>query len=177
MKILLIGPQGSGKSTQAKLLAKHLNILVISTGEIFRKLSQENFGFGQIIRTILDEGRLVDDKITYKIVKERLSQPDYQQGFIVDGYPRTLEQMKLFDPEFDTVIYLDVPEKEVIKRLMGRGRKDDTPESIKMRLDLYYKQTEPLLSYYRNLGILKEIDGTGSVEKIQDEIRKHFEKS
>lgn len=171
-KILLIGPQGSGKSTQAKLLAEDLKMTVISTGEIFRKLSKETVGFGQIIRTILEKGRLVDDQTTYKIVKDRLSQSDCKNGFVMDGYPRNMEQLRLFDPQFDRVIYLEVPEQEVIRRLMDRGRSDDTPELIKTRLDLYYRQTQPLLDYYKERGILVEIDGRGDIQTIQDEIKK-----
>lgn len=171
MRVLLIGPQGSGKSTQAKLLAEYLKVPVISTGGIFRKLSQEEVGFGQIIRTILDEGRLVDDQTTYKIVKDRLSKPDCKTGFVLDGYPRNMEQLRLFDPQFDRVIYLDVPEQEVIKRLMERGRSDDTPESIKIRLDLYYRQTQPLLDYYKNQGLLIEIDGVGDIFGIQQRMK------
>ena len=97
MKILLIGPQGSGKSSQAGLLARYLNVPVVATGEIFRKLVQENTDMGQALKNILNEGRLVDDQLTCKIVKETLSQSDYQGGFVVDGYPRTVEQMKIFE--------------------------------------------------------------------------------
>lgn len=172
MKILLIGPQGSGKSTQAKLLGDYLKIPVVSTGEMFRKLSLKKVGFGQIIRTILEEGRLVDDQTTYKIVKDRLSQPDCKSGFVVDGYPRNMEQLRFFDPQFDKVIYIDVPEQEVIKRLLERGRSDDVSESIKIRLNLYYQQTQPLLDYYKNQGILVEVPGMGDIQKVQDEIKK-----
>lgn len=173
-KILFIGPQGSGKSTQAKLLAEYWKVPIISTGEIFRKLSEENFGFGQMIRTILHEGRLVDDQTTCKVVKERLSQSDCQQGFVIDGYPRNLEQLKIFDPNFDKAFYLEVSEEEVIRRLMARGREDDTEELIRRRLDLYYKQTQPLLDYYKSKGILVEVDGMGDIQRIQDEIKKHI---
>ena len=174
LKILMIGPQGSGKSTQSKLLAESLKIPVISTGEIFRKLSKERVGFGQIIRTILEEGRLEDDQTTYTIVEDRLNQSDCRQGFVVDGYPRNIEQLRLFDPHFDRVIYLDVPEQELIRRLMERGRSDDTDESVKRRLELYYQQTQPLLEYYKKQRILIEISGRGDIQTIQDEIKKRI---
>ncbi len=172
MKILLIGPQGSGKSTQAKLLAQYLQVPVISTGDIFRKLVQEDTDMGRLLKKILDEGQLVDDQTTCRIVKERLSQSDCRTGLVMDGYPRNLEQMKIFDPKFDKVFHLKVADEEVIKRLMDRGRGDDTMDAIKTRLALYCEQTRPLLDYYGGQGIFIEIDGTGSIEKIQEEIRK-----
>lgn len=174
MKILLIGPQGSGKSSQGKLLSELLKVPLISTGEIFRTLAQENTDLGQIVRNIMAEGKLVDDRTTCRIVKERLGQPDCNSGFVLDGYPRTLEQVKIFDPEFDKVFYLNIPEEVVIERLTKRSRADDTPESIKMRLGLYYGQTEPLLNYYKNLRTLLEIDGIGSIEEIQKRIRENL---
>ena len=164
MKILFIGPQGSGKSTQASLLAEYLNLPKISTGDIFRKLSK--------VKEILAAGKLVDDETTAEIVKKRLQESDCQNGFILDGYPRNITQKELFDPQFEKVIYLKVPDEELMKRLLARGREDDTPESIRTRLNLYYVQTQPLLNYYKNQAILKEVDGIGAVEKIQDEIKK-----
>jgi len=173
MKILLIGSQGSGKSTQAKLLAEYLKIPYISTGDIFREMALPGAGdlLSQRVRKILQEGKLVDDQTTCKIVKNRFNQADCQGGFALDGYPRTLEQAKIFDPGFDKAFYLNVPEEVVIARLTKRGRVDDTLKSIKMRLDLYYQQTAPLLNYYKNRGILIEIDGIGTVEEIQQHIR------
>lgn len=171
-KILFLGPQGSGKSTQAKLLAGFFKIPVISTGDIFRKLmQQQRDALGQMVKKTLEEGRLVDDQTTCTIVRRRLQQPDCERGFILDGYPRTLEQVKIFDPRFDAVFYLDLPEEVAIKRLFRRGREDDTSEIIKMRLDLYYRETQPLLDYYRKLGILKEIKAEGSIESIQSQIQ------
>ncbi len=177
MKILLVGPQGSGKSTQAKLLAEFLNLPKISTGDIFRELAQEDSPEGRRIRQIMNGGKLVDDHETAKIVEQRLQKDDVRNGFILDGYPRSLTQQQLFDPEVDKVIYLQVPDGEVIKRLLARGREDDSLEAIQTRLNLYHEQTKPLLDYYRSHDILVEIDGIGSIEKIQNEIRKHFEKS
>ncbi len=166
MKILLIGPQGSGKSTQAKLLAEYLKVPYISTGDIFRESTEPE------IRKIMEEGKLVDDETTCKIVESRLNKPDSIQGFILDGYPRNLEQLHIFDPGVDLTIYLEVPKNKVTERLLKRARTDDTPESIQTRLDLYYKQTEPLLEFYRNLGILKEVDGLGEIDGIQGKVRR-----
>lgn len=166
MKILLIGPQGSGKSTQAKLLSEYLKVPLISTGEIFRAM--------EVVRNILEEGKLVDDKATSEIVKNRLTKPDCQKGFILDGYPRNVAQRGLFDPQFDKVVYLNVPDEELMKRLMMRGRADDTLETIKTRLDLYHEQTKPLLNYYQSQKILIEIYGMGGIEEIQGRIREVF---
>lgn len=174
MKILLIGPQGSGKSTQAALLSEYLGLSKITLGDVFRQLSAEDNPEGIRIRQILSEGKLVDDQTAAEVMKKRLNQEEYKKGFVIDGYPRTVEQMQLFDPGFDKVIYLDVPEEEVIKRLLARGRADDTAELIKTRLDLYYKQTQALLDHYRSQDNLIKIAGRGQVEKIQNEIRKYL---
>ncbi len=176
MKILLIGPQGSGKSTQTKLLAEFLNLPKISTGDIFRELAHEDSADGQRIRETMNQGKLIDDSETAKMVEGRLQKDDVVDGFILDGYPRNLAQKELFDPGFDQVIYLKVPDEEVTKRMMARGRADDSPEAIKKRLDLYNEQTEPLLNDYRNQGILIEIDGMGSIEEIQQRVRSALQK-
>ncbi len=172
MKILMIGPQGSGKSTQAKLLAQFLQVPKISTGDIFRKLSKENSEEARRVKEILGQGKLVDDETTAEIVKKRLQQSDTQNGFIFDGYPRNINQVKLFDPGFDKVIYLKTPKEELIRRLVSRSRADDTFEAINTRLDLYFTQTEPLLDYYRQKSSLVEVDGMGDINQIQDEIKK-----
>lgn len=171
MKILFVGPQGSGKSTQGKLLADFLGLQYLSTGDIFREMSADPSEVGQRLKQILAEGKLVDDQTTSNMVARKLAGDEYGRGFILDGYPRTLEQIKLFDPGFEKVIYLDLPDEEGIKRLLARGREDDTKESITERLRLYHKQTDPILNYYRNLGILVEIDGIGSIDEIQKRIR------
>lgn len=172
MKILLIGPQGSGKSTQAEFLAKDLGLPKITMGDLFRQIAITDSEEGRRIKQILDSGQLVDDQTTAGLVKRRVDGGNTRDGFIMDGYPRTIEQVNIFDPNFDKVIYLDVPRESVVERLMQRGRADDTRELINKRLDLYYQQTQPLLDYYRKKGILVEIDGTGDIQKVQDEIKK-----
>ncbi|MBI2039998.1 nucleoside monophosphate kinase [Candidatus Microgenomates bacterium] len=171
-KILFVGPQGSGKSTQARLLAQFLHLPYISTGDIFRRLRQENSEEGRAIKQILDSGELVDDQITAELVKKGLKDIDVQNGFIMDGYPRTLEQIKFFDPGFDKVFYLKLSDEEALKRLLKRGREDDTEDLIAERLRIYHEQTDPILDFYQKKGTLITIDGEGIIEQIQDRIRR-----
>ncbi len=173
MRILLIGPQGSGKSTQGKLLEEKLQIPYISTGDIFRSIATQDTDEGRRIKQILSSGELVDDKTTVDLIKKRIQSEDSQNGFILDGYPRTLEQAnQAVDLNFDKAFYLKIPKSVVLNRLLKRGRVDDTEELINKRLDLYYQETQPLLDYYRNQGILVEINGEGDIQTIQDEIKK-----
>lgn len=174
MKILFIGPQGSGKSTQGKSLAEFLHIPYLSTGDIFRKLSSEQSDESQRIRAILSAGKLVDDQTTCEIVKHELAKEIYKDGFILDGYPRTLEQLNIYNPEFDKVIYLEVSKVELMKRLTARGRSDDTPESINNRLSAYFAQTEPLLAHFQRKNILIKVNGMGSVGQIEHSIKMNF---
>lgn len=171
MRILLIGPQGSGKSTQADLIAQKLNLPEITLGDIFRQITSQTTEEGKRIKQILDSGQLVDDQTAADLIRNRLNEEDIKAGFVMDGYPRTLEQANIYDPNIDKVIYLNVPREEVVKRLMQRGRADDTLELINKRLDSYYQQTEPLLDYYKQKGILIEIDGVGDVNAIEQRIK------
>jgi len=172
MKTLLIGPQGSGKSTQGKLLSVKLKVPVISTGEIFRKLKEEDSDEGRRIKEIYDRGKLIDDETTASLVKERLAKSDCQNGYIMDGYPRNMEQIRLFEPNFDKVIYLKISDEEAIERLMKRGREDDTRELITERLNIYHGQTDPILDHYQKLGLLSIVDGSGEIGPIFENIRK-----
>lgn len=171
MKILFIGPQGSGKSTQAKLLSEYLNWPYLGSGDIFRQISKVDSDLGEKLREILNSGKLVDDQTTCEVVKKKLEEDSYKSGFVLDGYPRTVEQIKMFDPEFDVVFYLDVSKKVSLARLLKRVREDDTPALIEARLVHYYNQTQPLLGYFKEIGILKEVDGEREVLEIQNEIR------
>ncbi len=171
MKILLIGPQGSGKSTQAKLLSEFLKIPHINTGEIFRSIASQDTEEGKRVKAILDEGKLINDQTVSGLAKERLSEADCQNGFILDGYPRNMEQVRLFAPGFDQIFYLKLSDKEIMERLLKRGREDDTVESIQTRLNLYREQTQPLLDYYKDRGILTEINGEQGINEVQTNIR------
>jgi adenylate kinase len=167
MKILFVGPQGSGKSTQGKLLAEYLKIPYISTGDIFREMAPVN----EMIRGILGKGELIDDWTTIQVVRERVKKPDCKNGFILDGYPRNLAQLRLFDPGFDKVIYLKLSDEQALKRLLARGREDDTKESIAKRLKTYHEQADSMLDYYRRQSSLSEVDGQETIEEIQQRVR------
>lgn len=170
MRILFVGPVGSGKSTQARLLADHLGIPLIDTGSILRKKAQEKDQGGEIIKEAIRKGVLVDDDIAARVIYERINELDTSKGFVMDGYPRSLEQLKFFDPEFDKVIYLDLPDDLVKERLRKRGREDDTKEVIETRLKSYHQHTYPILKHYRDLGILTEIDASQTIDQIKEGI-------
>ena len=161
MNIVLLGPQGSGKSTQGDLLAEKLGISHISTGEIFRISSDPK------IKDLLARGQLIDDETTYDIVKQSIAG---LRGFILDGFPRNLAQAQKEDFPVDRVINIVLTDEEAIKRLMLRKREDDTLELITERLRIYHELTEPVLDFYRKRGVLKDIDGSGTIEEVQKSI-------
>lgn len=162
--IIIMGPQGSGKSTQGKLLAEKMNAYYFSTGERYRTIAKENSDLGQKVKAFLDAGELVDDPTTFELMDRELSYT--QGGFVVDGFPRTLVQAEREMVPADNVIYLKVDKDQFIKRLEHRGREDDTPEQIATRLRLYEEKTVPILNYYREQGKLIEINGNGTVEEV-----------
>lgn len=172
IKLLFAGPIGSGKSTQAQLLAKYLNIPLFQTGQITRELAKVDSDLGKRVKAIMESGELIDDQTIAESLKQAMSKTDLKSGFIIDGYPRSLEQLKLYDPMFDTVLNFKIANSTVLERLLKRQRVDDIPEAIERRLEIYYQQTKALIEHYRNLGILKEVSAEGSIEEIQMEIRK-----
>ena len=177
MKIVLIGIQGAGKSTQGNLLSEKLGVPYLSTGHIFRELAKEKTKFGRYVKEVMNAGYLIPGKKTLAIVTEYLKRPEYKDGYIMDGFPRTLSQAEFFKDGADKVIYLKVSDDEALKRLSFRNgdngaREDETPSAIAKRIGLFHKLTEPVLDYYREKGILIEIDGEETIEEIHQEILK-----
>ncbi len=177
MKIILIGIPGSGKSTQGNMLSKKLNVPYLSTGHIFRELAKEHTKLGHQIKLVMNAGLLISDKKTLKIVSDYLSRPEYQKGYILDGFPRTLFQAKEFKNGIDKVVYLKVSDKEILWRLAYRnsqGREDDTLLAIRRRIEIFHKFTKPVLEYYRKREMLLEIDGEKPIEDIHKDIMTHL---
>ena len=173
MKIILIGIQGAGKSTQGKLLSKTLKIPYHSTGHIFRAIAKEHTPLGRYIKEVMNAGYLIPDKKTISIVSEYLSREEYENGYILDGFPRTLIQAKTFKNNIDKVIYIKVSDKEALWRLSYRNgdvREDETLAAIRKRIELFHKLTKPVLDYYRERDILAEVDGEKPVEDVHKEI-------
>lgn len=179
MKLVLIGIQGSGKSTQGNLLSRQLGIPYLSTGHIFRQLAKEKTKLGHYIKVVMNTGLLVPDDKTIEIVNSYISRPEYKKGYILDGFPRTINQAEKFVNNVDKVIYLEIPEKEAIYRLVYRNsqiREDETIPAIKKRIDSFKKFTVPVLDFYRRQKKLVEIDGTQSIKTVNEEVLKNLGK-
>ncbi|KAA9088971.1 adenylate kinase [Microbacterium radiodurans] len=180
-RLLIVGPQGSGKGTQGVRIAGALGIPAVSTGDVFRSNVAEGTELGTQVKAIIDAGDLVPDELTSAIVRDRLEQADAAPGFLLDGYPRNLGQVGDLDAflsgrgeELTAVIELVVPREESIARLSKRaaeqGRADDNEESIAKRLAIYERETAPILDVFRERGIVDEVDGVGSLDEITERI-------
>jgi adenylate kinase len=176
-RLLLLGPPGAGKGTQAQLLAGRLGIPQISTGDMLRAAVAAGSEVGRKAQSYMDAGQLVPDAVVIGVAEERLARPDAKQGFILDGFPRTAGQAEALDrmlPKLDCTlercVALTVDEDELVKRLLRRaeleGRSDDNEASIRTRMREYREKTEPLIAYYRGRGVLREVDGLGEIEDV-----------
>ena len=181
MRLVIMGPPGAGKGTQAGLIAEHYNIPAISTGDIFRAMKTAETPLADQLRAIMDSGGYVNDELTNAIVATRLAEADCENGFLMDGYPRTVAQVGALDKELashgrqlDGVISLVADVEEIVARLLKRaqieGRSDDNEDTIRVRLQVYAEQTAPLLEIYRARGILVEVDGIGPIDEVSQRV-------
>jgi adenylate kinase len=181
MKLLIMGPPGAGKGTQAKKIAAKLGIPAISTGDIFRQNVSEQTELGVEAKRYLDGGNYVPDELTNKMVRDRLTEDDAADGFLLDGYPRTLAQVGELDDMLDdrghgldAVLVLTVDEEEIVQRLLKRaqdeGRSDDTEDVIRHRQEVYADQTAPLIEVYGERGLVVRVDGMGAVDEVTSRV-------
>ena len=207
--IVMLGPPGAGKGTQAEILAQKLGLVHVSSGDLFRENLSNQTELGKLAQTYMTKGELVPDDVTIAMVKERLSRPDCAKGAVLDGFPRTPAQAEALNKilaemnaKVDLVPLISVPNDVLVERLSGRWmsksgrvyhalynppkvkwvddidgtplyqREDDKPETVQRRIDVYYEQTAPLIDYYRQAGLLVEIDGTQEIEKVTKDILK-----
>ena len=204
MKIIMLGAPGAGKGTQAKMIADKYGVPHVSTGDIFRANIKNGTELGMEAKKYMDQGLLVPDELTVKILLDRVSQPDCKYGYVLDGFPRTIPQAEVLDKalaelgeSIDYAIDVDVPDENIVKRMSGRRacvscgatyhvvhvppkkegicdrcgselilRDDDKPETVKNRLDVYHKQTQPLIDFYTKKGVLKTVDGTVDMQDV-----------
>jgi adenylate kinase len=181
MRMILMGPPGAGKGTQAKVVAEHFGVPAISTGDIFRANVSRGTELGKKAQEYMDAGEYVPDEVTNLMVRARIDEPDAVPGFLLDGYPRTLAQVEELDGmvaftghRLDAAVVLTVDQDELVARLLQRaqseGRADDTEDVIRRRQEVYAEQTEPLVGVYREHGIVYEIDGMGEVDEVTKRI-------
>lgn len=178
MRLVFIGPPGAGKGTQAERMIDAYGLAHLSTGDMLRAARDAQTDVGREAEKYMSAGQLVPDEIIVAIIRERLAEPDCQGGYLLDGFPRTIAQAEALDKmlaeqgtPLDAVLELQVPEEQLFERLAGRGRADDQPDVIRQRLVAYRQQTEPLLEYYGQRGLLQTVDGLGSIEEIFGRVR------
>ena len=187
MRVVFMGPPGSGKGTQAALLAEHLKVPAISTGEILRTAVRDGTPLGGKVKAVMEKGDLVSDDLMIALIRERIAAPDAAAGFVLDGFPRTVDQAVALEKipsgnekAISAVVNLSVPETALIDRLAGRSglerRADDGRDTVLERLRVYHEKSEPLIEFYRRRGLLTEVDGTGTVSDVTDRIARALDR-
>ena len=173
LKVVLLGPPGSGKGTQAGVLSQKLGVPAISTGELLRDAVAAGTDLGRRVEGIMNAGGLVDDETISEVVRERLARRDGGRGFLLDGYPRSVPQAETLDrvlaedgERLDAVVLVDVPEEELVRRALARKRQDDVEGVVRERLRVYREITMPVIGYYRQRGLLREIDGHRPIDEV-----------
>jgi adenylate kinase len=175
MNIILFGPPGAGKGTQAKLIQSELSLPQLSTGDMFRNNIKNATPLGLKVKSILDSGQLVGDDVVVELVEDALGKPEYANGYVLDGFPRTVAQAEALDrilagrgQKVDAFITLDVADEILIDRILnrGEGRADDTENKIRIRLDVYKNETAPVMNYYSDKGAYFSVDGVGTIDEI-----------
>lgn len=182
LKIVLLGAPGSGKGTQGERLAAEYGVPQVSTGDLLRNAVADQTELGLKAKQAMDAGELVSDDIVVGMICERLDQPDAENGFVLDGFPRSQSQAAALDDLLDRldrplqrVVHLEVDNEEIVQRLMARGRADDNEDTIRNRLEVFQEQTQPLVEYYRDRGLLVTVKGVGSVDDIFARIKAALE--
>ncbi len=175
VRVILLGPPGSGKGTQGEVLSKRYGVPQISTGDMLRSAIAAGSELGRKVQGIMNAGALVDDGTMLEVVTERLRLPDTERGFLLDGYPRTLPQAQaleriLGEGGIDHVLLVEVPEEELVRRMVARGRADDTPEVARDRQRVYREATEPLVAYYGERGLVRRIAGFRSIPEVTEQM-------
>jgi adenylate kinase len=183
MNVILLGPPGSGKGTQGEILVRRLRVRRIASADLLSAAIQEDTEMGRKSRSYMDQGSMVPDGIILRLLKEQLQAPEAAEGVVLDGFPRTIRQAEEVNRMLvaqgkggRTVLLLNVPEEELVRRLLAKasaeGRSDETSETIGQRLAAYRKSNAPLVGHYRELGVLKIIPGTGTIEEVAEKIKK-----
>lgn len=174
MKILIVGLPGSGKTTQAKKIAENLGFNLILMGEELRNLATKGDALGNKIKKIMQKGELVDDETVAEVIKQALVRADGSNNIVMEGYPRSVSQIRVFDPGFNKVFYLNLSEDEQLKRITDRGRSDDTPQAVKTRIQVQKQGLDGVLNHYRNVAEVVEVDGAKSINEVYEIIKAHL---
>lgn len=179
MKLVLVGIQGAGKSTQGNMLSEKLGIPYLSSGHVFREMAKEKTQLGRWLKETLNAGALVPNDTTLEVILTYLQKPEYAKGYILDGFPRTLVQAEAFDKAggADKIIYLKVSDREALWRISGRvsDREDETLQAIRKRIELFHNETEPVIEYYEKQGKAVTVDGELDVQGVFDQVMSQLE--